>query len=74
MHTSTRRPTAMIDGSVYSHYGKPEPVQIRKSSAAHGRATCAFYAPGWRAMHFTTIEAAMAKMEKHPGFIAWVAQ
>lgn len=64
---------ATVDGSVFSSYGKPERVEIRKSKAAGGRAVCAFYAPGWRAMHFANVEAAKAKMERHPGFVRWEA-
>lgn len=64
--------TANVDGSVFSAYGKVEQVEIRRSKAAHGRAVCSFYAPGWRPMAFTTIEAAKAKMERHPGFQGWV--
>ena len=63
--------TAIVDSSAFSAYGKPERVEIRRSKAAHGRAICQFYAPGWRPMAFTTVEAAKAKMERHPGFVAW---
>lgn len=31
------------------------------------------YAPGWRPMAFRTLEAARAKLERHPGFVEWVA-
>lgn len=27
------------------------------------------YAPGWRSMHFKTEEAAVAKLQRHPGFV-----
>lgn len=64
---------AEIDGSAFSAYGKVEQVQVRKSSACRGRAIAAFYAPGWRPLAFTSIEVAKAKMERHPGFVRWVA-
>lgn len=65
--------TANVDGSAFSAYGKVERIAIRRSNACHGRAVCAFTAPGWRSMHFTSIEAAEAKMQHHPGFMGWVA-
>ena len=30
------------------------------------------YAPGWRPMAFRTMEAARAKLERHPGFVHWI--
>lgn len=62
---------ATVDGSPFSSYGKPERVEIRRSKACHGRAVCQFYAPGWRPMAFSSVNAAKAKMERHPGFIRW---
>lgn len=67
------QPTAIVSGAPYSSYGGEERVQLRNSRACNGRAVCAFYAPGWRPMHFTSIEAAKAKMERHPGFVRWAA-
>lgn len=63
--------TAIINGSIFGR--ETGPVEIRRSKAVRGTATCQFYAPGWRPMAFKTIEAAKAKMERHPGFQAWVA-
>lgn len=63
--------TAIVSGAPFSSYGKEERVPIIRSRAARGRAVCGFYAPGWRSMVFTTVEAARAKMERHPGFVAW---
>lgn len=65
--------TATIDSGVFSCYGKIEQVEIRRSKAAYGHCVAQFYAPGWRPMAFKTIEAARAKMERHPGFQGWVA-
>lgn len=65
--------TAIVSGAAFSCYGKEEHVPITRSRAAHGRAVCGFYAPGWRSMVFTTVEAARAKMERHPGFVGWAA-
>lgn len=44
-------------------------VQI-KPSRARG-CTVAFYAPGFRAMGFATLERAMRKAERLPGFRQW---
>lgn len=65
--------TAEVDGSIFSSYGRIERVEIKRSKACHGRAVAQFYAPGWRPMAFTSVEAAKAKMERHPGFIRWSA-
>ena len=65
--------TAEVDSSAFSAYGKIERVSIGRSKASYGRCTAQFYAPGWRPMAFTTIDAAKAKMERHPGFVRWVA-
>jgi len=63
--------TAIIDGSIFGR--ETGEVQIRRSSANRGQCVAQFYAPGWRPMAFKTVEAAKAKMERHPGFQAWVA-
>lgn len=60
--------TAVIDGSPYGHRGV-ERVEIRRSKAIG--CTAQFYAPGWRPMAFRTIEGAMAKIARHPGFSGW---
>jgi hypothetical protein len=66
--------TAIIDSSSVYTYVREEQVSITRS-----RARCAgpngvqFYAPGWRPMVFRSMEAARAKMERHPGFIRWAA-
>jgi hypothetical protein len=31
------------------------------------------YAPGWRPMAFSSLDAAKAKLQRHPGFVAWRA-
>jgi hypothetical protein len=57
----------------YSAYGnQAEPVRITKSKArAAGDNGVQFYAPGWRPMVFRSMEAAVAKIERHPGFAGW---
>ncbi len=61
--------TAIVRPVYGSYSQEPVKVEIRKSGAR--RCTAQFYAPGWRPMAFTTTEAARAKMERHPGFVAW---
>lgn len=61
-------PTAIIDGTPFGHRGV-ERVEIRRSKARG--CTAQFYAPGWHPMAFRTVEAAKAKMERHPGFSGW---
>jgi len=65
---------AEVDGSPFSSYGKVERVEIGRSKAAHGRAVCQFYAPGWRPMCFVSVEAARAKIQRHPGFVRFIEQ
>lgn len=62
---------AEVDGSPFGHSGVSA-VEVGRSRAGAGRATAQFYAPGWRPMAFTTVDAAKAKMERHPGFVRWV--
>lgn len=62
--------SAQIDGSHYGHRGV-ETVEIRRSKAIG--CVAQFYAPGWRPMAFRTVEAAKAKMERHPGFAGYIA-
>lgn len=51
-----------------------EPVRITRSRArAAGPDGVTLYAPGWRPMVFRSMEAAVRKIESHPGFIEWVA-
>lgn len=58
-------PTAIIEG---------QQVRITRSRAAcAGPEGVTFYAPTWRPMVFRTIEAAKAKMERHPGFQGWAS-
>lgn len=47
----------------------PQATTITRQSA--DRYT--MYAPGWRPMAFRTLEAARAKLERHPGFVGWDA-
>lgn len=70
---TTPRPIAIIDGRIYGHR-EIERVEIRRSKArCAGADGVTFYAPGWRALVFRSVEAAKAKMERHPGFQSWVA-
>lgn len=65
--------------------GKPYAVAIVNDGSSYGpkdvrvpifasRAACGAFgynAPGWRAMSSPTLERAVAKLERHPGFISW---
>lgn len=66
-------PTAQVHNP-WSAYGKqPETVRVTRSKArAAGPNGYQFYAPGWRPMVFRSMEAAVRKMESHPGFEGWV--
>lgn len=57
----------------WSAYGQePERIRITRSKArAAGPEGVTFYAPGWRPMVFRSMEAAVRKIESHPGFQAW---
>lgn len=67
-----RARTAVVTNP-YSAYGNhPERVQISRSKArAAGADGVQFYAPGWRPMVFRSMDAAVRKLEAHPGFVAW---
>lgn len=71
---STKSRTAQV-ADVFSGYGPSEhPVRITRSKArAAGADGVQFYAPGWRPMCFRSMDAAVRKMESHPGFIRWEA-
>lgn len=59
----------------WTAYGRDEAheVRITRSKArAAGAEGVQFYAPGWRPMVFRSMEAAERKIERHPGFVAWV--
>jgi len=62
-------------GNPWSAYGQePTDVRITRSKArAAGPDGVQFYAPGWRPMVFRSMDAAVRKMERHPGFVEWVA-
>lgn len=57
----------------YSAYGQTaERVRVSKSKArCAGPDGVQFYAPGWRPMVFRSMEAAIRKIESHPGFQGW---
>lgn len=59
----------------WSRYGKEaQRVRITRSKAhAAGDNGFQFYAPGWRPMVFRSLEAAVARIERHPGFEGWVS-
>jgi hypothetical protein len=71
---ATKTRTATV-ADVYSGYGATEhQVRITRSKArAAGADGVQFYAPGWRPMVFRSMEAAVRKMESHPGFSGWAA-
>lgn len=53
----------------------PEPVTSAWPCRDRNGAKCfRFYAPGWRNMRFTSLDAAKAKLERHRGFVSWVTQ
>jgi hypothetical protein len=66
--------TAIV-ADVFSSYGRREErVRITRSKArAAGPDGVQFYAPGWRPMCFRSMEAAVRKIEAHPGFVVWEA-
>jgi hypothetical protein len=57
----------------WTAYGRmDEEVRVSKSKArAAGADGVQFYAPGWRPMVFRSMDAAVRKIESHPGFVAW---
>lgn len=59
----------------WSAYGStPQPVRVSRSKArCAGADGVQFYAPGWRPMVFRSMDAAVRKIESHPGFVAWEA-
>lgn len=64
--------TAMV--SYFTPGSRAEEVRITKSKArAAGPDGVTFYAPGWRPMVFRSMEAAVRKIESHPGFQGWAA-
>ncbi len=68
-------PSTAIISNVWSAYSsEPERVRISRSKAsAAGPDGVQFCAPGWRPMVFRSMEAAKAKIERHPGFVRWEA-
>ena len=60
---------AMI-APIHTAYGnQPVQVPVIKSKARH--CVASFYAPNWRPMAFRTVEQAVAKIARHPGFQGW---
>ncbi len=57
----------------WSPYGESEEhVRISRSKAGcAGEAGVRFKAPGWRPMVFRSADAAVRKIESHPGFVRW---
>jgi hypothetical protein len=62
------RQAALAECAYLTGTGWPHPVEINRQRA--DRFT--MYAPGWRPMAFSTLEKAMAKLERHPGFKRWL--
>lgn len=70
---ATKTRTAIMTNP-WSGYRSEERVRITKSKArAAGADGVTFWAPGWRSMAFRSMDAAVRKIEAHPGFIAWEA-
>lgn len=70
--TQTR--TALV-ANPWSIYGR-EPVEVRvgrSKARAAGDHGVQFTAPGWRPMAFRSMDAAVRKLEAHPGFVRWTA-
>lgn len=66
--------TAYVSNPWSAYGNQAEPVRITKSKArAAGPNGVQFYAPGWRPMCFRSMEAAIAKIERHPGFSGWAS-
>lgn len=66
-----RKPAA-IAIVTYAPWGVSDhEVQVYRSKAIG--CVFGFYAPGWRQMAFKSLEAAKAKLERHPGFVRWAA-
>lgn len=59
----------------FTSYGRMEErVRITRSKArAAGPNGVQCYAPGWRPMVFKSMDAAVRKIESHPGFVSWEA-
>lgn len=66
--------TAIVSNPWTAYGQKSEQVRITRSKArAAGPDGVQFYAPGWRPMVFRSMEAAVRKIEAHPGFEGWAA-
>ncbi|WP_091738875.1 hypothetical protein [Phenylobacterium immobile] len=59
----------------YSVFGStPQSYVVRRAkSRATGAVEVRFHVPGWRAMAAASMEAAVRKVESHPGFVRWEA-
>lgn len=73
----TQKRVALVTNpwSAYPIYREtPEHVRIKPSKArCAGQMGVTFYAPGWRWMVFSSLEAAQRKLESHPGFVGWAS-
>jgi hypothetical protein len=66
--------TAIVSNPWTSYCNEPQEVRVTRSTArAAGADGVQFYAPGWRPMVFRSMEAAVRKIESHPGFCEWKA-
>lgn len=71
--TAPKTRTAIV-GTLTGDTSAPERVTIARSkAAAAGPNGVRFYAPGWRPMVCSSMDAAVRKLERHPGFMAWEA-
>lgn len=67
------RPYAVAIIKPITAYGDaPIHTSIIKSKARD--CVASFYAPNWRPMAFRTVEQAIAKIARHPGFMGWAIE
>jgi hypothetical protein len=53
------------------NYLTGEPWHCPTTITRRGPERFTMYAPGWRPMAFSSLDKARAKLERHPGFVAW---
>lgn len=73
MPVQSKKHRTAIVADTFSAYGPtPSRITISKSKArAAGPDGVQFYAPGWRPMVFRSMDAAVLKIQSHPGFQGW---
>jgi len=60
---ASKQQVAIVKGSYGEERVPVRPMRFR------GEKVWNVYAPGWRSMHFSTPEKAVAKVQSHPGFV-----